>query len=212
MRLETRNLNLIRRYALALAALSPLLAFSAAKAADIPAPPVNLTWNPNPETNIAGYKVHFGTTSGNYSQVIDVPGQNFAQLPQLILGNTYYLAVSAYNTAGQESPRSTEMVLSATPPAAAESMALSMSGAGGAKLSWKHPKTAGATTSATAEGFAIYGSEDLSNWNLVQSVTPAQATSSDHQYLYFEMPLTIQESKSKMFFRVGAGNAFGETK
>lgn len=211
MRLETLKSPFARRYVLALVALSPLLIFSASQAADVPAPPVNLVWNPNPESNIAGYKVHFGSSSGNYSQVIDVPGQNFAALPQLILGNTYYLAVSAYNTDGQESPKSTELVLSATPPAPAESTSFTMSGPGSGKLAWKHPKTS--TTSATggpAEGFAVYGSEDLVTWTLVQNVGTDDATRSDGQYLYFEWPYSA--TKQKMFFKVAAGNAFGETK
>lgn len=211
MRLETLKTSFVRRYALAVVALSPLMIFSASQAADVPAAPVNLVWNPNPESNITGYKVHFGSSSGNYSQVIDVQGQNFAQLPQLILGNTYYLAVSAYNSAGQESPKSSELVLSATPPAPTEGTAFTMSGPGTGKLAWKHPK--GSTTAAAggpAEGFAVYGSEDLVTWTLVQNVGADDATRSDGQYLYFEWPFSA--TKQKMFFKVGAGNAFGETK
>lgn len=211
MRLETLKSSFVSRYVLALVALSPLLIFSASQAADVAAPPVNLVWNPNPESDIAGYKVHFGSSSGNYSQVIDVQGQNFAALPQLILGNTYYLAVSAYNTAGQESPKSTEMVLSATPPAPAEGTSFTMSGPGNGKLAWKHPKTS--TTAAAggpAEGFAVYGSEDLVNWTLVQNVGTTDAVSSDSEYLYFEWPFSAG-TKQKMFFKIGAGNAFGET-
>ena len=208
MRLETLTASLVRRYALILAALSPLLVFSAAKAADIPAAPVNLTWNPNPESDITGYKVHFGTTSGNYTQVIDVQGQNFAQLPQLFLGNTYYLAVSAYNAAGQESPRSSELILSATPPSPAESTTFAMTAPGTGKLAWKHPK-ASTASAGPAEGFSVYGSEDLVNWTIVENLGTEDATRSDSQYLYFEWPYAA--TKSKMFFRVAAGNAFGET-
>lgn len=211
MRLETLKSPFVRRYALALAALSPLLAFSASQAADVPAPPVNLVWNPNPESNIAGYKVHFGTSSGNYSQIIDVQNQTTAPLPQLIMGNTYYLAVTAYNSAGQESPRSTELVLSATPPAPAESTSLTLSGPGNGKLAWKHPKSSStAAAGGPAEGFAVYGSEDLVTWTLVQNVDATQATRSDSQYFYFEWPFAA--TKQKMFYKVGAGNAFGETK
>lgn len=212
MRLETLTLFLCRRYAVALAALSPFLLFATAEAADEPAPPVNLTWNPNPETNIAGYKVHFGTSSGNYTEVIDVPGQTHAELPQLILGNTYYLAVSAYNTEGQEGPLSAEMRLSASPPAATEGTSFTMSAPGTGKLSWKHPKggSSGTVASGPVEGFAVYGSEDLVTWNLVQNVDPADAASSDAEFLYFEWPYTA--TKQKMFFKVAAGNAFGETR
>ena len=41
-------------------------------------------------------------------------------------------------------------------------------------------------------------------------VAPEDATSSDAEFLYFEWPYLA--TKEKMFFKVGAGNAFGETK
>lgn len=209
MRLETQRPSYFR-YAAAVAALSPLLLpFASIMAADVAAPPVNLAWNTNPESDIAGYKVYFGTESGNYSQIIDAPGRTSAALPQLVIGGTYYLAVSAYNSAGLEGPRSSELVLSATPPAATESTSFTMAPAGSGTtgtLAWKYPKV---TTSA-AQGFAVYGSEDLVNWNVVQNITPDQASRSDEQYLYFEWPYAA--TAARMFFRVGAGNAFGETK
>jgi hypothetical protein len=33
---------------------------------------VTAMWNPNPEPNIAGYKVSYGTTSGSYTTTVDV--------------------------------------------------------------------------------------------------------------------------------------------
>ena len=212
MRFETLTVALGRRYAFIPAALSAVLFSTVAEAVDIPAPPVNLAWNANPETNIAGYKVHFGTSSGSYSQIIDVPGQTHVELPQLILGGTYYLAVSAYNTDGLEGPLSTEMRLSAAPPAPAEETSFTMSGPGSGKLAWKHPKGGGEGTVAggPAEGFAIYGSEDLVTWNLVQNIGPEDAAASDAEFLYFEWPYAA--TKQKMFFKIAAGNAFGESK
>jgi len=67
----------------------------ATQAADAAAPAVSLTWMPNPEANLAGYKLHFGSSSGNYSTVLDVGAVLKAPLPPMILGQTYYVTLSA---------------------------------------------------------------------------------------------------------------------
>src|SRR5262245_34988126 len=73
-----------------------------------------LSWNANPETNIAGYKVSQGTQSGVYGTPIDV-GKVISYQPQGIdWTHRAYFAVQAYNTAGMLSPLSTEAVW--TPP------------------------------------------------------------------------------------------------
>jgi len=205
MRLETQ-FSASRRLALGLACLSSLVLPAALHAADIPAPAVSLAWNPNPEPDVAGYKVHFGTRSGVYSEVIDVPGTNSIRLPQLFMGFTYYVAVSAYDTEGLEGPRSAELAVTAALPSPAIGTAFSMGSAGQGKLQWKYSKSA----AATAEGFSIYSSEDLESWSPAGSVRPDQSTSSDAQWLYFNFP--YQVTKPRMFFRVVPGNAFGEAK
>ncbi len=69
---------------------------------------VILSWDPNPESNIAGYRVHYGTSSGNYSQTIDVGNTTNASISSLLPGTTYYFAVTAYNALSLESVVSTE--------------------------------------------------------------------------------------------------------
>lgn len=66
-------------------------------------------WNANPETDIAGYKVHFGQTSGIYSIINNVgltatPTSPLVQLSTFGLAEgQWYFAVSAYDLAGNES-------------------------------------------------------------------------------------------------------------
>jgi hypothetical protein len=68
-----------------------------------------LTWTA-PSTNIdgtvlttlAGYKVYYGTTLGIYASV-DVGYTNSYQVVGLTKGQTYYFAVTAYDTSGNES-------------------------------------------------------------------------------------------------------------
>jgi len=69
---------------------------------------VSLTWDPNTESDIAGYKVYWGTSSGVYNQSKDVP-QSTASVSELTVGVRYYFAVTAYNEAGLESGYSEEV-------------------------------------------------------------------------------------------------------
>src|SRR5436189_5056710 len=69
---------------------------------------VALEWNPNPEPDIAGYRLFYGPSSGNYTQQIDVGNTTAATVSDLANG-TYFFVVKAYNTATLESPPSNEV-------------------------------------------------------------------------------------------------------
>ena len=73
------------------------------------APTVTLVWDPNPESNIAGYRLQYGTTSRNPSTIIDVGNTTTRTVAELAYSTTYYFTVTAYNTAGLESGRSSEV-------------------------------------------------------------------------------------------------------
>jgi fibronectin type III domain protein len=71
-----------------------------------------LTWSPNSETDLAGYKVYVGTQSGLYT----FPGSPFTigsitsyMMTNLPSGQTYFFALSAYDNGGNESPLSAEV-------------------------------------------------------------------------------------------------------
>ena len=73
---------------------------------------VTLTWTANREPDIAGYKVYVGTASGTYS----FPGSAFVigkvtsyTVSNLPMGQTYFFAISAYDSAGNESLLSAEV-------------------------------------------------------------------------------------------------------
>jgi len=59
-----------------------------------------------PLTNLAGYKVYYGSTPGVYTS-IDVGYSSTYQVVDLTKGQMYYFAVTAYDTNGNESDLST---------------------------------------------------------------------------------------------------------
>jgi len=68
------------------------------------------TWDPNLESDLAGYKVYYGTISGDYTNwsINDVGDTTQHVINNLVLGQTYYVVVTAYDWAGNESQASTE--------------------------------------------------------------------------------------------------------
>ena len=90
-------------------------------ASTLQAATVTATWNPNPESNIAGYKLSYGTQSGVYTTVVDVG--NVTSWPVTLAGpQRYYFAVQAYNTSSLLSPYSTEIIFDAPAPPALTSL------------------------------------------------------------------------------------------
>jgi len=62
-----------------------------------------VAWTPNREPDLGGYRVHVGTSPGDYAQVIDVGASPGTVLAGLAPGATVHVAVSAYDTSGNES-------------------------------------------------------------------------------------------------------------
>ncbi len=64
-----------------------------------------------PLTDLAGFKIYYGTTPGVYGTPKDVPGATVTtyDLTGLTPGTTYYIAATAYDTSGIESVRSSEV-------------------------------------------------------------------------------------------------------
>jgi hypothetical protein len=88
---------------------------------------VQLFWNA-PSTNrdssllqdLAGYRLYYGESSSTYTTSIDVGKPTTYTLQGLEVGHTYYIAVSAYDTAGNESALSAELIIVITPTGARE--------------------------------------------------------------------------------------------
>ena len=70
---------------------------------------VTLTWDANPEPEVAGYRVYYGTSSRNYTQSVDAGNNTTYVVTGLDVSQDYYFAVRAYNTAGMMSALSAEV-------------------------------------------------------------------------------------------------------
>ncbi len=70
-----------------------------------------VSWSPNSEADLAGYRVYVGTASGSYGFAgpFEVAGGTSFTVPNLPVGTTYFFAVTAFDKAGNESTKSAEV-------------------------------------------------------------------------------------------------------
>ena len=69
-----------------------------------------ISWDPNSEADLMGYKVYYGLSSKNYDRVIDVGNQTRYTVEGLSEEVNYYFAVTAYDSAFNESDFSEEVI------------------------------------------------------------------------------------------------------
>ncbi len=86
-----------------------------------PAEVLVLTWHPNSEPYLGGYRVYWGQASRDYTESVDVGNVTAFTLPVLKNNQTYYFAVTAYeNTQKLESPFSEEVSYTTLPALSAD--------------------------------------------------------------------------------------------
>src|SRR6187401_818233 len=107
-----------------------------------------LAWNANTEGTLAGYRVQYGTVSGNPSTTVDVGRVTSWAIRGLQAGTTYYFRVVAYNTSGQASAPSAQVTYTVpgTPPTTPAPTLSSISPASG-------PTAGGTTITLTGTNF-----------------------------------------------------------
>ncbi len=86
----------MKKFILALLLCVSCLFGSVALAEDI-----NISWDANTETNVTGYKLHYGTVEGVYTDTIDVGNVLSYVLP--LNAGKYYITATAYDIDGNES-------------------------------------------------------------------------------------------------------------
>ncbi len=68
-----------------------------------------LAWNKSTADDTVGYKIYYGNSSRTYNSIIDVGNQTSYTVSDLVDGNTYFIAVTAYDINNNESGFSKEV-------------------------------------------------------------------------------------------------------
>ncbi len=156
---EISGLNQVLKIFLFICAFFPCVpAFSAESS-------VNLSWDPCLDASVAGYRIYYGTTSHDYTAVLDVGDVTNATISGLTLGVTYYFAATTYDASGDESDFSNE--------------ATRVAGAGNSSTTQSRLKLCQAAAGQfilTVSGpsghtYEILASADLKNWTVIATAT-----------------------------------------
>ncbi|MBI5585757.1 MAG: fibronectin type III domain-containing protein, partial [Deltaproteobacteria bacterium] len=91
---------------------------------------VTLAWDPNTETDLAGYKLYYGTSSGNYSNSVAMGNVTTYIVANLTDGVTYYFSLTAIDQEGFESGYSNEISYTSTPPTTQFILTINRTGTG----------------------------------------------------------------------------------
>jgi len=127
---------------------------------------VTLAWDANTESDLAGYRVHYGTASGSYTTSVDVHKVTTSSIGTLTAGQRYYFAVTAYNASGNESGYSNQVSYSV---AAANGAPLTPATPTGASSALVNASVAFSTSATDPNGDSLeyrydWGGGVLSGW------------------------------------------------
>jgi fibronectin type 3 domain-containing protein len=167
---------------------------------------VVLTWNPNTESNLLGYKVFRGTTPmGPFARIASVKKNNFTD-GDLENNRTYYYKVQAFNEQRKESPASTviaaETALSPFSPIIIDATPL----IGGIRICWTtNPRKGDEGTEIS--GFKIYrATEPEGEYLWVASLSTESDTGSKLRLKKREYEDSGLEDGAKYYYRLTAFN------
>ena len=73
-----------------------------------------VSWDANTESDLSGYRIYQGTSSGSYNDALDVGDKTSFSINNLVVGTTYFFVVTAYDFAGNESLFSEEVSFNPT--------------------------------------------------------------------------------------------------
>jgi hypothetical protein len=132
---------------------------------------VTLAWDPNTESDLAGYRIHYGTVNGSYATHIDVHKVTSYTVTGLSEGQTYHFAATAYDSAGNESAYSSPVSYSVpgAAPGAANGAPLRPSTPSGPSNAWVNVSTVFSTAASDPNGDSLqyrydWGDGVLSAW------------------------------------------------
>jgi hypothetical protein len=107
MQMYKPNINILSVLLAIIISLNASVAFASVVALSWNAPTANA--DGTTLTDLDGYKIYYGTSSGDYSEYIDVGNVLSYMVSDLENGVVYYFAVTAYDTSGNESDHSNDV-------------------------------------------------------------------------------------------------------
>jgi hypothetical protein len=157
---------------------------------------VTLTWDPNTESTLKGYKIYYGPTSGgSYTSSVDVGNKATCTVSNLDSSKTYYFVATAYDASGNESGYSNEVKYTNRAPVASNG---TLSVAAGASAS-------GTLKATDADGDAL-------TYSIVSKGTKGSATISSASTGAFTYKANAGASGTDTFtFRASDGKANSNT-
>src|SRR5690348_13446231 len=127
---------------------------------------LTLAWDASTDPAVVGYRLYEGIASETYTNVLDVGTDLMVSVSGLVAGQTYYFAVTAYDSSGFESPFSGEISYlvpnGAPPPNTPAVLTLSQNDLNQAVLSGVAP---------AGNVYDIYATLDFTTWLVIGNVT-----------------------------------------
>ncbi len=102
-------MNAPRKRQIVISILSASLLLAALFPTRLAASTLTLAWDPNKESDLAGYKIYYGTRSGYYDSAIDAGYVTQYTVTGLVAETQYYLVLTAYDIFYNESEFSDEV-------------------------------------------------------------------------------------------------------
>jgi len=167
---------------------------------------VVLTWNPNSETNLRGYKVFRGTTPvGPFAKVASVKKSTYSDI-DLENNRTYYYKVQAFNRVGRESPASA-IIAAETAPSPFSPIILDATPLiGGIRIRWTTNPRKGEDGTQVA-GFKLYrATEPEGEYLWVGSITAKSEKMSELRVKKLEYEDSGLGDGAKYYYRLTAFN------
>jgi len=134
---------------------------------------LSVSWTANPEGDLSGYTLRYGTETGVYTEVLTF-GKAFtaATVAGLTEGQPYYFVLTATNTSNKESGYSGEeagtptgLMMAIRPPRRIDDLQVSVSD-DDLVLDWTKPTVDDAGQAVTVSGYEIYRVQGVYDWTL----------------------------------------------
>ncbi|HTR42716.1 MAG TPA: fibronectin type III domain-containing protein [Pseudomonadales bacterium] len=122
----------------------------------------SISWSASPSSNVAGYMVYYGTSSGNYSSGVPVSNVTNVTINGLINGVKYYFAAAARDGSGNISSLSPEIsgIVGSTSSPSAATLTSAIASPG---------QFAFTVSGASGNQYVVQASTDLVNWVSLQT-------------------------------------------